>query len=292
MNEKKLKIIQEASMLFAEKGFHSTSVQEIAEKSGISKGAFYLYFQSKEELVTSLIDYYINQLEQSLESLESGDLSPKDKLISQIKFQYEFVHQNKQLIIGQFDQLMMFGEGMKDRIYSFKTRLFHWVESLLYEIYGESIHLLVYDIYYLLEGIQSSYYRLIFIEDFSIDSDRLSTFIFNRIDDIVQAMIEKNIEPLIEEDTLHQVFDRIRARKKERIFPLLSAIEHEIKALDASPKTKSHLLEIVNYLTEEAKNDEIKGVIFKGMLANFTDYDALRPYCEKLARELNIELLM
>jgi hypothetical protein len=48
----------------------------------------------------------------------------------------------------------------------------------------------------------------------------------------------------------------------------------------------------VNYLTEEAKNDEIKGVIFKGMLANFTDYDALRPYCEKLARELDIELLM
>ena len=37
MNEKKQKIIEEAMLLFATKGFHSTSMQEVAKNAGVSE---------------------------------------------------------------------------------------------------------------------------------------------------------------------------------------------------------------------------------------------------------------
>ncbi|MFS8629945.1 MAG: TetR/AcrR family transcriptional regulator, partial [Bacillales bacterium] len=46
-------IMERALELFAENGFEATSVQQITERCGISKGAFYLYFKSKDELILS-----------------------------------------------------------------------------------------------------------------------------------------------------------------------------------------------------------------------------------------------
>ncbi|RLB38970.1 MAG: hypothetical protein DRH20_04610 [Deltaproteobacteria bacterium] len=46
----KEKIIIESLKLFSMKGFLSTSIQDILEASGTSKGGFYNHFQSKEEL--------------------------------------------------------------------------------------------------------------------------------------------------------------------------------------------------------------------------------------------------
>ena len=41
--------------LFALKGYHATSISQIAEKAGISKGLLYNYFESKERLLDSII---------------------------------------------------------------------------------------------------------------------------------------------------------------------------------------------------------------------------------------------
>lgn len=44
-----------AMALFIEKGFAATRAEEIAERAGVSKGTLYLYFDSKEDLLTDLI---------------------------------------------------------------------------------------------------------------------------------------------------------------------------------------------------------------------------------------------
>lgn len=50
------KILDAALDLFAEKGFHATSVDQIAKRAGVSKGLTYNYFSSKEELLVAIID--------------------------------------------------------------------------------------------------------------------------------------------------------------------------------------------------------------------------------------------
>ena len=48
------KIVSAAWKLFYEQGYDDTTVEEIVEESGTSRGSFYHYFKSKDDLLTSL----------------------------------------------------------------------------------------------------------------------------------------------------------------------------------------------------------------------------------------------
>ena len=52
-------IIESAAQVFAEKGYHKTKMDDIAEKLGVSKGAIYQYFKSKEQIFIEVIDFFM-----------------------------------------------------------------------------------------------------------------------------------------------------------------------------------------------------------------------------------------
>jgi AcrR family transcriptional regulator len=58
--EAKKRILQKAMKLFAENGYHATTMDGIAKAVGVSKGALYLYFDSKEALFAELASFSRN----------------------------------------------------------------------------------------------------------------------------------------------------------------------------------------------------------------------------------------
>lgn len=56
MNDLKKKIIHESLKLFSLRGFLSTSMRQILDAAGTSKGGFYNHFKSKEELFFQVLD--------------------------------------------------------------------------------------------------------------------------------------------------------------------------------------------------------------------------------------------
>jgi len=59
---KKQLIMEKSLELFAEQVFNSTSIQEITERCEISKGAFYLSFKSKNELILFLMEHFMEEI--------------------------------------------------------------------------------------------------------------------------------------------------------------------------------------------------------------------------------------
>src|SRR5512133_953488 len=53
----KIKIIEAAQRLIAEQGVEKTSMRDIAKGAGITTGAIYYYYKSKEELLYDVMDY-------------------------------------------------------------------------------------------------------------------------------------------------------------------------------------------------------------------------------------------
>ena len=55
-NQKSVKgrIVAAACQLFSEKGYNGTTVDDIIDLSGTSKGSFYYYFNTKDELLNTL----------------------------------------------------------------------------------------------------------------------------------------------------------------------------------------------------------------------------------------------
>src|SRR5580698_2181806 len=54
---------QLALELFAEQGYEKTSLREIAERLGVTKAALYYYFKSKEDIVRSLVEDYMADID-------------------------------------------------------------------------------------------------------------------------------------------------------------------------------------------------------------------------------------
>ena len=53
-------ILDKALEMFSEMGFKKTSINKIVQDLGVSKGAFYHYFESKDELIRELVNRYVD----------------------------------------------------------------------------------------------------------------------------------------------------------------------------------------------------------------------------------------
>jgi AcrR family transcriptional regulator len=84
------KIVSTAWKLFYEKGYENTTVDEIIKICGVSKGAFYYYFQAKDDLLGALSYMFDREYEKII-----GNLDPKmhsyDKLIYSTKHLFQFI---------------------------------------------------------------------------------------------------------------------------------------------------------------------------------------------------------
>lgn len=62
-------LLEAAQVVFARQGYHATSVDDVAEAAGYTKGAVYSNFRSKEELFLELLDRRIDRNVERLENV-------------------------------------------------------------------------------------------------------------------------------------------------------------------------------------------------------------------------------
>jgi len=74
MNETKEHILLIASSLFLQRNFKEVTMKEIVKETGLSKGAFYHYFESKEQLFLEVLDYFFQTIERNYESYSKESL--------------------------------------------------------------------------------------------------------------------------------------------------------------------------------------------------------------------------
>ncbi|OGQ21709.1 MAG: hypothetical protein A2138_21015 [Deltaproteobacteria bacterium RBG_16_71_12] len=75
-----------AFQCFAEGGFHETTVDDICKKAGVSKGAFYWYFESKEQVFVQILEVWAKEVE--------------GEIIKQFQEAFEQEHPERALLIA------------------------------------------------------------------------------------------------------------------------------------------------------------------------------------------------
>ena len=76
----KKKIVSAAWRLFYEQGYDSTTIDDIVEESGTSRGSFYHYFEGKDALLGTLSEVFDEKYEELLETM-SPDMPSFEKLM-------------------------------------------------------------------------------------------------------------------------------------------------------------------------------------------------------------------
>src|SRR5438309_166209 len=74
-------IVGAAMAVFAEKGFAAARLDEIAARAGVSKGALYLYFETKEELFRAVVEQAIGPNVQAVRTMIAAHPGPIGDLL-------------------------------------------------------------------------------------------------------------------------------------------------------------------------------------------------------------------
>jgi len=119
-NEKTIRrnqILEAAASLFASKGYHGATLDDIAEQLGVTKASIYYYFSSKEQLLKKICFKMQSEMNSNVGALVLSDMSPADKLRTFIKAQLTFVSTNKDISKVVFDEAEALGKIAYKRIY-------------------------------------------------------------------------------------------------------------------------------------------------------------------------------
>lgn len=153
MNNRKQKVIETAHQLFIEKGYLATSVQDILDGSGISKGTFYNYFPSKSELFIAIFRSFYKQINEEREALLIGkELNDIEVFIKQLEIQMIFNRQSKLLILIE-EILVSNDEELKKFIKRVQLLGLRWTYVRFIDIFGESKKPYLLDLAVIFQGM-------------------------------------------------------------------------------------------------------------------------------------------
>lgn len=90
-------ILRAAAQIFQEKGYHASSMQDIAEAVELKKGSLYHHVKSKQEILLALLDEALEMIIDRLDQINSQDLSPDLKLRQAMRSYLTFLADNRSI---------------------------------------------------------------------------------------------------------------------------------------------------------------------------------------------------
>ncbi|EAD2594931.1 TPA_asm: TetR family transcriptional regulator [Listeria monocytogenes] len=258
MKEEKQRIIKSAKEVFQKQGYLKTSVQDMVDAAGISKGTFYNYFTSKEELAIVIFKQEYSVLHQRLEYTMAQDGAKKDNFTECLKIIIHFYTENGEILNITFSQTMI-DDDFNAFLQNVRLKNMEWVKYQLLEVYGEETKPYINDITMLLSGMAAMYV-------FASGSKNVNTglieraipYVVRRLDALVKDILESGEIVFTEADTENLVPDQTMIRKK-RLAKLRESLEElnvGIENADIADSDKWQYKESMNALVGEINNNE------------------------------------
>jgi TetR/AcrR family transcriptional regulator, fatty acid metabolism regulator protein len=91
-SDKRERILSAAERIFARHGFFAAKVSDVAKEAGVADGTIYLYFKSKDDLLISLFERRMQQVNDTLRTAIAPLASPREQLRAFITAYLQLVH--------------------------------------------------------------------------------------------------------------------------------------------------------------------------------------------------------
>lgn len=244
--------------MFQKQGYLKTSVQDMVDAAGISKGTFYNYFTSKEELAIVIFKQEYSVLHQRLEYTMAQDGAKKDNFTECLKIIIHFYTENGEILNITFSQTMI-DDDFNAFLQNVRLKNMEWVKYQLLEVYGEETKPYINDITMLLSGMAAMYVFASGSKNVNTGMiERAIPYVVRRLDALVKDILESGEIVFTEADTENLVPDQTMIRKK-RLAKLREALEElnvGIENADIADSDKWQYKESMNALVGEINNNE------------------------------------
>lgn len=258
MSKKQL-IMESALELFAKQGFEATSVQQITLHSGISKGAFYLSFKSKDELIMALIDQFMDQFVSDIDQIVKDPNNTGGELLR--KFYYTTFHSfQKHSDFAKIfikEQAHTFNEELLSKGRHFDQLIDDITLSMIDQLYGEAVQHTKYDLIYCIKGFMHVYSHLFLFFNVPLDLDILCQSLAEKTD----LLAKHSAIPFITDE----LYDTFRKAGHEEMTDgqMIEIMAQKIEELEDSIEKESLIL-----LKKDVQERSLSPAIIQGLISN------------------------
>ncbi|MFJ6412418.1 TetR/AcrR family transcriptional regulator [Terribacillus saccharophilus] len=292
MQEKKITIIERATEIIAKKGYHAASIQEIAEASKLSKGAFYLYFKSKDELMAEILRYHFGLITEEIEKVDRQDINSREKAKQRLStMMRELVKRGNFIVMQRHDIDSDIGKEMELFFLEEMEKGRRKTELDLLDVYGEVSKPYLKDLRILQEGILFQIIGDMLLHGLILDLDKTAAYILERMDDMVEGLLKRKAEPLVTDATPVSASIFEKEMKEREVKQVLERMQIVILTLDAEIQEVQELQGVVELIQEELQKKEPRKLLIQGLSANFKGIEELDDLRRELARLLDIKVL-
>ncbi|UPW83955.1 TetR/AcrR family transcriptional regulator [Lysinibacillus sp. Ag94] len=255
---KKQLIMEKALELFSEQGFEATSVQQITERCGISKGAFYLSFKTKDELLISMVENYLQQFVTDVDQVVRSSLSKDIILVEFYKSIFQaFKKHAASARVFLNEKVLLTKKELFQKIIAYDIEMSKSIIYMLEQLYQDKLDDTKYDVMYCIKGFMKSYSELFIFSDIPLDLDQLSKSLAEK----TEILAKYTTIPFMTEELV-----QLTAKPCNEDFSKESLLELIEQHLDGLIDTIER--ESLELLKEQVENPTYSKPIIKGLIEN------------------------
>jgi AcrR family transcriptional regulator len=297
MKDRKQNVIKIAHQLFIDKGYQATSVQDILESSGISKGTFYNYFTSKGELLIAIFKNLQLEIEKEKNIILIGH-SPSDIEIFIKQLTVDIRHNRKNKLFFLFNEVFISKEPeLIQFLQKFEFLQVQWLFNRLVDLFGNEKKPFLFDCTILFKGMLQQSSRFYFMDKKENNNPTpIIRFCMNRLLKMVDE-VSQSKEQLINPQLMEQfspTCDHVMDLLKEELKKSYLALMKDIRELNMEETERKKYWEILDFIQDElthstAPRRYIMESILNGILVEdkFIQHKLLIAYSENVINFLN-----
>ncbi len=294
MSDVRAQLLSAAHELFMSQGFDNTTIQQLADQVGISKGAVYLHFRSKTDVMMALVNDLDTEVLRYIEQLaDDPELSPAEKLHAQLRYQFADVRERQSLLeiylkatnVSMNEELALLAQKMRIQWQDAQERFIRLAYPTLDEQFTA-------DVAAVLNGALNEYYTYVILEGAEIDPDRVADLIVGLAGAFVERLGEGGLRPVLDRSALpdlEAVAKEIEAAAQRRIDAALDRVE--AFAAEAGDDTAREIRETSDALRHALAQPSRSRVVLQGLVANLREFKELSAARKELAYELGLKLV-
>ena len=138
IDSRRKQIIKGAIKVFTAKGFHSATVREIAEESGLTMGSLYNYIRSKEDIIYMVYDHITRILSGEVEKAIAGVSDPKERLKAALRQNLNSIYRYQDVVMFIYKASTFLDRERLHEVLARETEYIELFEDLLREYFKEN----------------------------------------------------------------------------------------------------------------------------------------------------------
>lgn len=279
-------ILEKAIEAFRENGYQNSSVQDLADRCGISKASFYAFYPSKEDVFIAAFIELQDNYRRNIALLQEAQLDAHRRLECACQLTLDLFSKNTLILRNSENPEPEIILNKKKEFGAWILKLFH---NLIEGIYGPGIAPYAWELALVHRGLQRELANLMSSGSLGpVTTTECSAYIARTIETVAESKLESRPDPLVTQSISDSFFELEKGAEINAASYLDSFERNVATAVEGinDSRRSEDILTLANFFVEEIKGGNPRWFLLRAIADSFGAQKELRGLARQLRKLL------